>query len=511
MDKIKEDGALLSRTPEFYGKPLIPLDYGVIFPNINRHEYVDKGLSTLIDTGKIFFWDDLHPTSEVRSDPTGKHFLEAVKVMFKIRFAFKMSGEKMNHLKQLIFPVVKIELPERPSKDNFSGQIQRLKVLDHNQEAIARKYDGGHRILTGPSGSGKTLILVHKAAFIKKYNPKINNILFVCYNITLVNYIKRLLAAKNVPLGDNGVRVMHMFQLCSEIIGEKVAYEKEDADYYALIVQEALEKIQDCNLMYDAILVDEGQDISDDMYKIITSLLNKDTDSLTIALDDNQNIYQHKQSWKDMGIKAQGRTHRISYVYRNTKEIADFALKFIGKATKTSEDSEPRQLELYPDYVNFHGPMPEIMQFPNFDEIGSYISVKIKALVEKEGYPFSEIVIIYSTKSPKDYPDIHLPHLIAKGLESSGFLPNWASEDYNSKKSYDITTNSITISTIHGAKGLDYSCVFLLGLDFLDSGRWTKGQIDRLTYVGATRARYHLFIPYINDTPLIKRLQACLK
>ena len=100
--------------------------------------------------------------------------------------------------------------------------------------------------------------------------------------------------------------------------------------------------------------------------------------------------------------------------------------------------------------------------------------------------------------------------MIEKVLESNGILSNWASENYRSKKSYDITTNSVTISTIHSVKGLDYSCVFLLGLDYLDDKRWSEDQINRLTYVAITRARYQLFIPYIHKNTLIERLEGCL-
>ena len=34
MDRIKEDGRLVSRDPEDYGKPKIPIGVGVVFPNI---------------------------------------------------------------------------------------------------------------------------------------------------------------------------------------------------------------------------------------------------------------------------------------------------------------------------------------------------------------------------------------------------------------------------------------------------------------------------------------------
>ena len=194
----------------------------------------------------------------------------------------------------------------RKENQNFltKNESIALRGLDNHQEAIARKFDGGHRIIVGPSGSGKTLILVHKAAFLLRYNPDIKNILFVCYNVTLVNYIKRLLADKEVPLGENGVRVLHFYQLCSEIIGEDVAYENESSEYYEVIDQEALSKVQDYNMKYDAILVDEGQDFSDNMYKIVTALLNEKTNNLTIALDDNQDIYRRDSSWKDVGIQG---------------------------------------------------------------------------------------------------------------------------------------------------------------------------------------------------------------
>jgi len=69
----------------------------------------------------------------------------------------------------------------------------------------------------------------------------------------------------------------------------------------------------------------------------------------------------------------------------------------------------------------------------------------------------------------------------------------------------EITTKSVTISTIHIAKGFDYACVFLLGLDWLAPGRWTEEQIRRLAYVAVTRARERLFIPYCSGNELISR------
>ncbi|MBU4449653.1 MAG: ATP-binding domain-containing protein, partial [Proteobacteria bacterium] len=76
------------------------------------------------------------------------------------------------------------------------------------------------------------------------------------------------------------------------------------------------------------------------------------------------------------------------------------------------------------------------------------------------------------------------------------------------KRSYDVTTESVTISTIHSVKGFDYACVFLLGMDWLTpSSRWTEEQIRKMTYVAVTRAREKLFIPYCSGNKLISKLR----
>ena len=137
--------------------------------------------------------------------------------MFTPRFEFSLSGKELHHLKQLLFPTVRLDLPVRKSEATYTERSCRLNGLDHHQEALARKFDGGHRIITGPSGCGKTLILVHKASFLKQYNRQIKSILFVCYNIVLVNYIRRLLSNKGVPMGESGVTVMHFYELCSDL------------------------------------------------------------------------------------------------------------------------------------------------------------------------------------------------------------------------------------------------------------------------------------------------------
>lgn len=499
MSKIKEDGALVSSDPIHHGNPKIPVSYGVVFPNIVKFDYRQKKLDQVIETDRVFFFDDLHPMSDICSDTSGRCFHEALKRMFS-PFSFKISGKELERLKALIFPIVQIREPQRGDADKLAGE-KRLKVLDRNQEAVARKIEGGHRILMGPSGCGKTLILVHRAALLKQYNPSINNILFLCFNITLVNYIKRLLADLHVPLGEGGVEVLHIFELCAKVLGEKVEYEKLDQEYYDMTVKFAFEKTQKEDPKYDAVMIDEGQDFTDDMFKLAIALLNKKTDNLLIVLDDNQNIYRKGQAWKNLGIKAQGRVHRLNFVYRNTVEIATLAARFMSDG-KSEAKPDSSQSELFPDTFDYHGPKPELMQFTGPDEIVSYTASKVKELADA-GLPLSEIAVLYTAKEPYSEMRAPLPQLLIGAFEKRGILSNWIAEDYKTKKSYDITTNSVTISTVQSVKGLDYACVFLLGLDSPKVEEWSGEVAKHLTYVAVTRARERLCVPYVHKTELI--------
>jgi superfamily I DNA/RNA helicase len=237
--------------------------------------------------------------------------------------------------------------------------------------------------------------------------------------------------------------------------------------------------------------------------------LNKKTNNLTISLDENQNIYKWRTSWKDLGIETRGRIHNISCVYRNTREITSFANRFIQTIEPDKDQTgKEKQKELFPEFFDFSGPQPELCQFKSFDEIVEYAVSKTKKIVETDRCPYSEIAMLYAMKNPGKSLKTPLPEMVESAMESKGILSRWVSENYRSKKTHDITTNSVTISTIHSVKGLDYSAVFLLGLDFLEPHNWSVEQIERLIYVAITRARYQLYIPYINKTPFIEKLLA---
>jgi len=500
---IQHDGHLLSRDPAHYGKLRVPVSTAAVFTNINKHEFVKQGLDRVVDPAHAFFWDDLHPQSPYCTDTSGRTFREALQRRFPPLFPFSLSGQDRNHLRNLLFPQVRVQTVRRPVQPEFEAHNQTISALDHHQEVFARKFDSGHYLIKGRSGSGKTLVLVHKAALLLRYNPKVQRILYVCYNLALVPYVRRLLAQLRVPLGDPGVEVLPFYSLCERIVGSSVDHQDPDGgDYYQLINEEALARSPD-HPKYDAVMLDEAMDFSDEMLRVVVNLLNPGTNNLTIALDEQQNIYAKKQSWRKLGINIRGRVRQLDHVYRSTRELTHFAARFAGQS---SEPDDPQQ-DLFPSSFDFSGPQPEVRQLADFQSLIGYVADTIVELAD-HGYGSSEIAVIYISKdlAGQEQP---LPVLIQTALNHRGVLSTWLSQDVRSKATYDITTDTVTISTAHSVKGLDYAAVFVVGLDLVEPGdRWNADQLEKIAYVAITRARYRLFIPFLAVTRIIKKTLA---
>ena len=77
----------------------------------------------------------------------------------------------------------------------------------------------------------------------------------------------------------------------------------------------------------------------------------------------------------------------------------------------------------------------------------------------------------------------------------------------------EIDPGTVTISTIHSAKGYEFDVVFLIGVDNLPYSRSeSEEEIEaqrHLAYVGATRAKDQLFVMYSKSGELIMNLSEC--
>jgi hypothetical protein len=513
MERLKGNPTFLEQRPPHFGQLKVPVGRMVVFPNIARQDYLESGLDKIIPLERVLVDEDINPAGDLFSDSSGRTFRERIAGAFPFRFV-GITPKEIEKIQAVIWPVVRLDLPVRQGlgKAHFQAEV---RALDDLQARVARRLGRGHRILKGPPGSGKTLVLVHRCYLLHKYHPKIKRILLICYNIVFVSYLKRLLQEKGLGIGEGGIWVYHFFELCSHILkdslGEPVKYDVPDSSYYELVVQYALDAVQSNQHdlgKFDAILVDEGQDFSNDMLKILLGLLRPGGD-LIIALDSYQDLYRRETSWRTLGIQAQGRSTYLGRVYRNTEEIFEFTQRFLGEKFRGAP-----QAALFPDYVSYHGDPPEMRRFGNSEEIERFLTEDIRKQITRGEYRCSEIAIIYDDKVYEAegfrYDDRNLPRRLLQRLEGAGIPTKWVSQDLRAKEMFDITTDRVSLVSIHSAKGLDFDLVYLVGADRMLPTEETRPHLTRLLYVAMTRAKHHLVILYIEETKFIQQMCECL-
>lgn len=132
----------------------------------------------------------------------------------------------------------------------------------------------------------------------------------------------------------------------------------------------------------------------------------------------------------------------------------------------------------------------------------AYLAERIHALHEA-GVPCSEMMVLYASRQYGGLDD--LPLFLQEALAEHGILASLPARDAQSKAGWDITTDSVTISTIHSMKGMDAEAVFVIGLDTLKQGNAPLP--DSLAYVACSRARRFLEILYIRETPLVAAMK----
>ena len=239
---------------------------------------------------------------------------------------------------------------------------------------------------------------------------------------------------------------------------------------------------------YSAVVVDEAQDLSCAMIRMLHSIAGDRPDGLNLIGDGQQTIYPGGYTLAEANISIAGRGVIMTKNYRNTIEIADFALSLVAGDEFVDIEGAPSTADVTSEVVR-HGARPEVTRFTSRDGHDRSLIEHVRSLL-RAGVHLGDIGILTPTKSAAG--DVSKA-LAAAGLKSIELL------------AYDGTpVEAIKVGTIKRAKGLEFKQVLVVRTPprlfepapvSEDSTETERRELDRRElYVAMTRARDGLWV-----------------
>jgi len=256
------------------------------------------------------------------------------------------------------------------------------------------------------------------------------------------------------------------------------------------------------DLKYDAVVIDEAQDLDPSALRLLVRLCDK-ANRIFITADANQSIYGSGFNWADVHekLRFQGRTGVLRANYRSTREIGEAAQSYLAESVL---DTEPIERT----YMN-SGPMPVVRAIRNGGEEVQLLSLFLPAAAHEFRLGIGACAVLCPTEKAG--------RAIAAELTQRGIEAN-----FTRGIELNLSRPGVKVLTLNSAKGLEFPIVALAG--FSDSGWYASVPTNvaedereeflakdrRTLFVGMTRAMRALLVvvPEQTRSPLLQGFDA---
>lgn len=502
------------------GQLICPYAHGVVFTRISRRAFDATDLPDVLPPRLTICKDEMTPSLDAEA------FQQRLWDMFDYPCHRPLSLPQVDRIRWHLYPEVRIaaaqtalfpdpapatSAPGSASESKSEPQVpvqsipDLVRVMDLQQEQLARSLGSGHRVIHGVAGAGKTLILVYRALHLAQAMHK--PVLILCYNLTLAAHLRAVMAQHGVA-GRVQVQSFHawchaqlrLYHVPPPPQGENF-YTELPACMLAAVERGAIPRAQ-----YGALLIDEGHDFAPDWLRLAVSMVDEQTDSLLLLYDDAQAIYRggrHGSGGLDftlssVGVRAQGRTNILRINYRNTEEILQFAYRFARQYIAPSETDEDHVPTLEPLGAGRHGAAPVVRLQPGFAAEAGLIARTFAQLHRRDGVPLAQMCVTYRHQ--------WMGERLGQALATQGLACQHL-HDAGAKRAYDPHGETVKLMTMHSSKGLEFPVVAVSGVGAMPAGEGARpAEEARLLYVALTRATDKLLVTAHQPSPFFAAL-----
>lgn len=491
VDALSKDTRLTNAD----GKLGFPWSYGVVLTQITRKQFEGAELDVAIAPHRVICSDEMTGTV----DP--EDFQSRLWGMFPTLMRGVLSLPQIDRIRWILFPELRVNVqPGLFAAEDDAGDAlpDVMRVMDLQQEQLARSLGEGHRVIHGVAGSGKTMILGYRAEYLAKASANAKPILVLCYNQPLAVKLDAVMTSKGLA---TQVHVRNFHKWCrQQLVAYGQALPPQGPNMFDQMVESVIRGVDRGQIpsgQYQAVLIDEGHDFEAAWLKLAAQMVDTATNSLLLLYDDAQSIYQRRRaqqfSFRSLGIQAQGRTTILKVNYRNTRQILQTASMVAADLLKSEDSADDGVPLVQPISCGREGHAPVVIRLPSLRDEANKIA-ELLGSAHQEGHAWGDMAILCRHYAEMDrcaavLRQRQLPHEVRKG--SGTFNP---------------LADTIKVLTMHVSKGLEFPVVALSGAGQMPQEGQDEMDEARLFYVAATRATQRLFIPLSGGGKFAARL-----
>ena len=261
----------------------------------------------------------------------------------------------------------------------------------------------------------------------------------------------------------------------------------------ARVRAEALVASDSAYQSYDAVVVDEAQDLDPAILRLLIALC-KTPNRFFITADANQSIYGSGFNWSDVheSLKFQGRTSILKTNFRSTREIGEAAQYYLSSGLLDDEQVEHKYMH--------HGPLPLLREANSSEEEVQLLLHFLRGATRELRFSLDGCAVLC--------PNNDCGRAMAASLKKNGI-----EAAFMEGRKFDLSYQGVKVLTLNSAKGLEFPIVALAGFAGTRYDRATPDTekeeelalLRRTLFVGMTRAMRALLVivPAKTSSPLL--------
>lgn len=427
--------------------------------------------------------------------------------------------ESQRHYSSYMNEELAADLRHWLTEPDFSKEQRIPLIFNQAQKRLATtRTQSGYRRIKGAAGSGKSMIIAARAAELAAQGK---SVLVISFNITLLHYLRSLAYRYQDTSRHSKKSIVYLnfHYWCKRICTEN-DYEYEykalwlgrakNQDKSEEILKTVLpqlvktiitaEKARDAIELYDAVLVDEGQDFHILWWQTLRQIV-KPKGEMLLVHDNTQDIYGSAQDWTEQAMSScgfKGQWVELAGSYRLPEPLLPLVRNFVSRYLPDNSNLPTLPVQ---GSLDFHKCRLKWRQVSPHKARETCLNELFNILTQADqdsDLSMSDMVFL---SSGQDFGYQIVCELGQNGIKVAHTFSRNTTDSRRKKVYFFMSSPTIKVTTLHSFKGWEARAIVIYIDEYIDKSFFP------LIYVGLTRLKCHVKWSYLTVVCASDRLR----